>query len=444
MEGEILDLNGVREAQSFGKTKMVVEDLDIDDLLGNVTINNDIIKPVGLNGAPTVPEPVIQSNQKSDTRAIAEAIKSAVRSSRAARSARGSRPPTSSRESGKKPIVEIPPNASETRRPSTNSRVKNMFTVREEGDLIPPSAIGPNSQSPMHSGIKIPEPILSQRAEVQMQEEEEDYEEVDMMPQTDDEKHLYWKTRLQILRTRFVDVTIPKNAADMPWRSLRKIYYIEMDRVSISKNVEGYKMVMIVMFFILEYIGAKYLKINITGFTVHSLKTMHRYERLLIELGEKDYAGFAQNWPVEVRLAGLVAVNAIIFVVAKYVFKLSGQDTSDEFFDLFQNLGTATADVDVAPDAGMNAPAPGKENNNGMMGMLSGLLNSFGGGGGGGGIGDIFKAFGGGNNNNNNDNKPAAGGDDATGTGDGSRVKPPTYRRRKKKKDDDNKGKQEA
>jgi hypothetical protein len=37
------------------------------------------------------------------------------------------------------------------------------------------------------------------------------------------------------------------------------MYYIELDRVSISKNVDSYKMVMIIGFVIVEFIGARFL-----------------------------------------------------------------------------------------------------------------------------------------------------------------------------------------
>jgi len=510
MDGNKLDIEAVRDVQNFSKAKMVIEDLDIDDvILQSSTTNkklNDSIKAVGgaskiinENGPEKLEAPA------SDPKAIADAIRSAIRSSRSKRQDNSSgkiltehkssssvkvlpfaekpkpdirsifntKPESSQarvQESSTKPIIRpvgsIPQSSSNVRssknvtssrkneseksanyntsnkRSNTKSKTNND---RDRSDLIPPSKV---SRSPIQSGINIPEPELSQQAQDDIKRDEEEYEEVDMMPRTDDEKHLYWKTRLQILKTRFKDVTIPKNNADMEWRSLRKIYYIEMDRVSISKNVEGYKMLMIVMFFILEYVGARFLKLNITGFTVHSLKTMHRYERLLIELGEKDYSSFGASWPIELRLAGLVAVNAVIFVIAKYIFKFTGQDSSDEFFELFQNLGNATVEADIEGPAGLDAPAPGvKPGGGGMMDMLSGLIGSFTGGGNaggnaGGGLGSILNMFMGGNANNNATpaNNTGTGGtaptpsDDAGDTEEGSRVRLPTFRRKAKKK----------
>ena len=181
---------------------------------------------------------------------------------------------------------------------------------------------------------------------------------------------------------------------------------------------------MIVLFFIVEGVGARIFKLDITGFTVHSWRSMHRYERLLIELGEKNYSSFGDNWPIEMRLAGLVFVNAIIFVLAKYIFKLTGQDASDEMYTLFNSLGSQSVETELPKNAGMDAPSPagkGGGDGGGLMGMLGSLL-------GGGGLGGLGALFGGG--------KGGAGGGGAkpAPADDGERIKPPTYAPRRKKK----------
>lgn len=261
-------------------------------------------------------------------------------------------------------------------------------------------------------------PLSADMKKVLEEEQEDDTDNIDMLPKTPAEKHNYWKTRLQILKTSYRDVSIPPNADSLDWKELQKIYYIELDRVSLSKNVESYKLIMIVLFFIVEGVGARLFKLDITGFTVHSWRSMSRYERLLIELGEKNYSSFGENWPVEMRLAGLVLVNAIIFVLAKYIFKLTGQDASDEMYTLFNSLGSQSVETELPKGAGMEAPAPGGENGGGLMGILGGLL-------GGGGLGGLSNLFGGGAK------QPAGTNKDEE---DGERIKPPSYAPRRKRK----------
>jgi hypothetical protein len=281
---------------------------------------------------------------------------------------------------------------------------------------------------PKNDNNRPPEPSDKEKSGKKKDGEDSDGE-IDMMPQTEAEKHNYWKTRMQILKSKFPDVTIPKTVNDLDWSEIRKIYYVEMDRVSITKNVEMYKMAMIVMFFVLEYAGTNYLKIDVKGFSVHSMRSLHRYERLLIELGEKNYSSFADNWPVEFRLGGMVLVSAIIYCIAKYIFKLTGQDMSDDFFDLFNNLGSATVEADLPPGVGMDAQMDGAkttEGGQGLGGMLSGLMGALGGQGGGG-LGALFANMMGGGGA-----QPAAAASSQPAGEDGNRIRPPTYRKKKK------------
>ncbi len=305
------------------------------------------------------------------------------------------------------------------------------------------------------SNIKITSPYTSEEARVERKQKlqnkvEAEETDIDMTPETDIEKITYYLTKFKILKENFPDVAVPRINVDgsfkdninieddedkippLSWQSMRKMYIMELDRVSIGKNVETYKLVMIVLFFITEYIGSRFLKVDITGYTVHSLRSMHRYQRLLIELGEKDYSSFGADWPVEVRILGLMVVNSIIFVIAKTVYKITGNDMSDEFFKLFDQLGSQSVEEDISqmPESvGMDSPAPGnKGEGGGLMGMLSGVLGGLtGGSSGGGGLGSILSGLMGG-----------GGGGSTTGeatTSRGkSRVKRPTYRRKKKKK----------
>ena len=430
MSGVRIDLDAARDQNAFSKAEIVIEDNEknqqeppavpqeklqepsqpsaiveqsLDDLIAAPKRPSERKATVTSDDGREEIKLRSQPIRSSSSRAIAEAILDVVKSSR-----------KSEIEESKKSSRMI------------SERILSERVRSEKPARLPP----------VNEAMKPVEPEMSDRMKEILKEKdvvETAEEHVDMMPKTDTEKFLYWKTRLQILKTRFPDVTIPKNCADLDWSELRKMYYIEMDRVSISKNVETYKMVMIVMFFILEYIGTKFLKIDIVGFSTHSMKSMIRYERLLIELGEKNYSSFADNWPVELRLGGMVLVSAIIYVIAKYIYKMSGQDMSDDFFNFFQTIGSQTVEADLPPGAGMDTPGPGAAagGGGGMMGMLSGLLGAFGGGGGG--LGDIGKMFAGmappaGN--------PKAATEESTpGDGDDpNRVKPPTYRRKRKPK----------
>ena len=59
--------------------------------------------------------------------------------------------------------------------------------------------------------------------------------------------------------------------------------------------------------------------------TKQQIIDMSSYEKLLIEIGEKQYTP-KSNWPVELRLLGLIIINAAFFVAGRLAFKASGLD----------------------------------------------------------------------------------------------------------------------
>lgn len=420
MSGMKVDLDQALSANNFSKASIVIKDLDLEDIINEKdqpvpeigtppTSNQESprlefqLQETNLDAELSPPEPVeiAAPVPVTDPKKIADAIRSTIKSER------------------------------------SEKRASELYQSSKKENSIP--YIKPSSEKPPH----IRTPAMSEQTKKEEEKRKEE-EEFDMMPQTDSEKNTFWLTKLQTLKMRFKDVTIPDGAKKLNWRELRKIYYMQLDRVSIGKNVDSYMLVLIVLFFITEWIVQNVFRVKmIKGFAVHSIVTMRRYHRLLIELGERDYSSIGENWPVEVRLGCLVIVNAIIFVIAKVLYQHTGQDHSDEFFKLYNNLGLQTEELgDVASPSGAGmTPAEGDAGGGGIMSMLGNLAGLFGGNGGGGGAGagglsSLFSMFTG-----------AAGGAAAAantgGTtaetpmgedGEPNRVPVPTLRRKKKKK----------
>ena len=421
MSGVKIDLDAAREQNAFVKTSIVIQEEKITpQVITEETLEEAVAKPVKEGSGAKVAiiteqqqEAPPKSANNSSSRAIADAIKEAVNSSRK--------------------------NEAEKARSSTRAASSRRPTTRLGDDTVPSNPYAErlpgfknSADRPKIPDVEPPEK-KAEIPELDPNRPDAAREEIDMMPKTEGELRQFWLSRIQIIKTRFHDVVIPRKAGEMTWQELRKIYYIELDRVSIGKNVDSYKTILAVMFIICEGVGAKFLKIDCTGFFAHSSRSMHRYDNLLIELGEKNYSSFGENWPVEARLGIMVLVNFVIFCIAKYLFKLTNQDMSDNFFDMFQNMGNANVESDLGLGAGMDAPGPtsaagGDPNAGGLGGILSGLMGALGGKGGG--LGDILGGLMG-----NMGGTPKPGATNAakpTEDAEGGRVPPPKYRRKKK------------
>jgi len=76
-------------------------------------------------------------------------------------------------------------------------------------------------------------------------------------------------------------------------------------------------------------------KLDFEGFTMQQMLAMNKYERLLIELGEKSYVAGDSKFPVELRLLFMLVINAALFLVGKLVLRNAGPAMSSVFGNIF-------------------------------------------------------------------------------------------------------------
>jgi hypothetical protein len=81
----------------------------------------------------------------------------------------------------------------------------------------------------------------------------------------------------------------------------------------------------------MEYVCTEYLNIDLGGFAVQQISMMYKYDSLLIELGEKSCERWTTNLPVEVRLLGMILIQAAIFYLAKVITDKVGKDAGELF-----------------------------------------------------------------------------------------------------------------
>ena len=154
--------------------------------------------------------------------------------------------------------------------------------------------------------------------------------------------------RFEIMRKSYPEVQVPEFNEYSDIKAMKQTYERLIRHISLDSTVDTYKKFMIGLFIAIEIIGTKFLKIDFEGFTVQQVNAMNKYERLLIEMGEKNYLSGGQQYPVELRLLFLVIINAALFVGGKLIAGWAGPELAMVFGQIF---GGAKPKVHSSPSS---------------------------------------------------------------------------------------------
>lgn len=144
----------------------------------------------------------------------------------------------------------------------------------------------------------------------------------EMAPEEQAQYRAQFRTKFGILRDAWPNYRIPDIVDTMPLEQVHAEYDVYVRHIYINRDVDKYRVYLVIMWLLIELCCNK-LGLNIGGYTVSQMRSMPKYEQLLIELGETNYktyeseGGSSAPWPVEIRIFFMALVNAVTFIVIK-------------------------------------------------------------------------------------------------------------------------------
>ncbi len=200
--------------------------------------------------------------------------------------------------------------------------------------------------------------------------------------------------KLGILREAYSHCDIPTFDHTIPLSVIHQHYERYVQQIHIDNSVGNYQVYLLILFAGIELFCVKVLGLDMGGYCLNQLVMMNKYQRLLVELGEKSSVSIGESWPVEARIVGLALFNALIFLVVKLIGSYFGAGLGSvlqNIVNAFLTRGDATEHIKKAQGIGSTpTTAPAEEYANGEVPAppaaggaggfdIAGLINTFGG-----------------------------------------------------------------
>lgn len=148
-----------------------------------------------------------------------------------------------------------------------------------------------------------------------------------------------FKVKFGILRSSYPQWNVIEPNDTLTLEQIHDLYDHYLKQIMVSRETGNYKTYMVIFLMVIEVIGVKFLKLNMSGYTLSQLRIINRYDSLFMELGEKYLISSGSNWPVEVRIVMMMLFNAVIFLVVRYLCSWMGMEgIADTLQGLIDNM----------------------------------------------------------------------------------------------------------
>lgn len=186
--------------------------------------------------------------------------------------------------------------------------------------------------------------------------------------------------------------------------TIHKHYHEIIKSIYVNMNINKTQVLYILSLMVIEFIFVKWFNIPMAGFTKGELKRMHKYDTLMIELGESMYStGGGEPAPIHQRIMTTLLWNILIFLGIKILTSyIGGEGASDYIREVIEKLFEDEISInDIESGEAININSEKSDISDGLTGLLSGNTD---------GISEIITTLGGGftqniEKNNGNRNK---------------------------------------
>lgn len=195
-----------------------------------------------------------------------------------------------------------------------------------------------------------------------------------------------FKSKFQTLKINFPEqkIEFPENKS---LNKIHDIYHSIYKTIYVNMNLGQFQLGYIIILMAIELVCIKAFNIPMSGFTQMEAKRIHRYNQLMVELGESMYSTGSGTWPLEWRIAGSILMNIAIFIAIKFLSKYVG---GDNMTGVIRNAVDEILDNPVTKEDIESGNIKKPSQDTGLGGMMDGLM----GGGSGGGFADIIAQLG--------------------------------------------------
>jgi len=136
--------------------------------------------------------------------------------------------------------------------------------------------------------------------------------------------------RFRILKKQYQNANIPIFNEHSDLLMMKRSYDRTIKELYLDDAIETYRTYLFGGWLVMEYVCTQWIGIDLSGFAKRQSQMMNKYDRMLIELGEKSYTRWGNNFPVEVRLIFVIVFQAGLFYLAKMI----GENFGESFVGL--------------------------------------------------------------------------------------------------------------